>query len=163
MQATYTVTQVRSLQEELLAERADSITLTDRNGSVIGAPSMNFKKPSPVLQQQQQQALTGAGGRVGTSGSLTPTGTDRAANADMHKRALLGLMSSSAAVSVRACTACLKSTRQCAADHSCGAPAAAILDAWRCLDCKGRQLMLAPSHSVPESAPASVRAHACTA
>lgn len=37
---------MRSLQEELLAEREQSIVLLDRTGSVIGAPTMTFKQPT---------------------------------------------------------------------------------------------------------------------
>jgi hypothetical protein len=57
---------VRNLHEELMAERADSVTLTDRTGSVLGAPSMNFKKPSAAA----------AAGRAGTLGSGGGSTTD---------------------------------------------------------------------------------------
>lgn len=43
---------MRNLQELLLAERADSLVITDsRTGSIVGAPTMQFKKPSPAAIQ----------------------------------------------------------------------------------------------------------------
>jgi hypothetical protein len=44
---------LRNLQEELLAERAESVVLVDRTGSVIGAPTMTFKQPTPQVRSLQ--------------------------------------------------------------------------------------------------------------
>ncbi|KAL6752713.1 kinase-like domain-containing protein [Haematococcus lacustris] len=63
----------RNLKEELLADREQSIVVLDRNGSVIGAPTMTFKQPSAAaLQALRANLASGA--------AALPTAADNRAN-----------------------------------------------------------------------------------